>query len=97
VLAHNRLSFCTERGQFQRVIQDPGFFGEFEPCKPGMVRVTETRGQDQPQRLAQELVIASAINLTKALVDLSNHTRSIGTNKGKALLFTQLSDRILRP
>ncbi len=79
------------------MIQDPGFLGEFEPCKTGMVRVTETRGQDQPQRLTQELVIAPAINLTKPLVDLSNHTRSIGTDKGKTLLFTQLSDRILRP
>ena len=97
MLAHDRLSVRTDRGQFQRVIQDPGFLGELETCKPGMVRVTETRGQNQTQRLTQELVITPAIHLAKPLIDLANHTRCISTDKGKILLFTQLTNRILGP
>ena len=62
-----------------------------------MIRHVEENRFALLERLTQELLIAPAINLTKPLVDLSNHTRSIGTDKGKTLLFTQLSDRILRP
>ena len=74
VLTLDSRSVDTEGCQFQWMVQHPRFLGELETCKPGVVGVTKTGGKNQPQRLAEELVITPAVHLSKTLVDLSDNT-----------------------
>ena len=46
MLALNGLPVDTEGCQFQWMVQHPRFLGELESCKPGMVGITKTGGEE---------------------------------------------------
>ena len=97
MLAFNRPTISAVGRQLQWMIQHPGDLCELETGESGMVRITEGRRQNQPERLTQEIVIRPSVNLPEALIELHHQSIGVGTHKGKILLFTQSTDRFNRP